>query len=578
MRKHILCDPYQAATGEPTIQVVGWRRGDGRLGIEKQAFAEGHSPIYDFLRTVQPEEGSTFLLIIALSSWEFYGQNRNADTFPERPVEVGRRALCGHPECTRTLDGWVSEPETITHHYKTFESHGKLFRHHANNDPSKAIGSLSKAVWNARMHRVELLAKLTNRLAPDAAQKLGDHEGVAGSMGCRVRWDVCSICGHRAPTRAQYCDHARNQLGSVLPDGRVIAVHNPSPVLFDYSLVIKPADKTAWSLMKVAESLPYELSAAWGEALDLADSRASELTRTAHEIREAWTSPESFLGAFAKTAAGPLTPIADLTLERLPQAPRLLAQGEIAKLAGLHYGLELPEYVVDRLVVATPALISLLGAQPTSVKQADLGYMGDVMRQRVYDPERPWSPLDGGPGAAYRASEPAKTELLSMTDPYTGHSWQTTRGAAQEAATKDTGTRLWQTALFTALYGAGIHKLLKGRSGVGGSLALGLIPGIATERYLHHTFRPYHSPYYLTDQGIPVSGGTEFKEAQVTPTTWAAKLAADMTERGGVEALYARLQGTPFAKWAALPLAEQVSTLTRYDVPTPKAVSWLLTS
>ena len=77
-------------TGEPTVQLVAFDNLRGGLTIEKRAFSEGHSPLYDFLKTVKPEAGCSFILVNALGAYEFYDDNRNGDGFPAQPYKVGQ--------------------------------------------------------------------------------------------------------------------------------------------------------------------------------------------------------------------------------------------------------------------------------------------------------------------------------------------------------------------------------------------------------------------------------------------------------------------------------------------------------
>jgi len=71
-------------------------------------------------------------------------------------------------------------------------------------------------------------------------------------MGSIQAYDVCSICGHKAPTSQDHCHHIKFQLGEVLRDGRRVYMKNPKPKYFDISLVFKPADRIAYTLKKVA--------------------------------------------------------------------------------------------------------------------------------------------------------------------------------------------------------------------------------------------------------------------------------------------------------------------------------------
>ena len=67
-------------------------------------------------------------------------------------------------------------------------------------------------------------------------------------------WGVhnCSVCGHKSRTRADYCTHAKNFLGKILPNGRKVYVTNPDMVFFDLSFVLVGADKVSFVMEKVA--------------------------------------------------------------------------------------------------------------------------------------------------------------------------------------------------------------------------------------------------------------------------------------------------------------------------------------
>lgn len=550
LHKQLELDEHFPKTGEPTVQLVAFPGRNGGLVIEKRAFAESRSPLYDFLQGVQPEAGATFLLVNALGAWETYDDNKNGDGFPEKPYKKGVRATCGHPDCTKTLDGWIAEHEVLTKHYPSFEEHGGIYTHHRNKDKSKSLGDIKKAVWNSRMRRVELLLKVYNDRCKDIVERVGSDDLPAVSMGTHVKWDVCTICGHRAPTRAQYCRHASAQLREVLPDGRKVSVLNPSPRFFDISFVFRPADPTGWTLQKVARQLVVP-SAYAGEVLDEQARVRDVFAKTAAEIHAAWHAPESYIGAYARTVA--------------PTARgRARTQDEVYKFAAEKFSLTLPKLAVERLVALTPAIVQLLGEYPETFKAAS-SEMQNVLRQQAYEPDDDLPSLSFGPGARYRAAEPPRTDLLTMTDPYTGHVYQTTRGAAMGAATQDVRKRLLNTALFGGLYAAGLHV------GLGGALGAWAVPaGLGLGAATHHLVqrpRSYRNPAYMTDQGIPVSGGTHFKEASVTQGEWAAKLAADAASlaSGGHFGAWAR--AAPADQAAALCAGAELPSHTPYDEP-----------
>jgi hypothetical protein len=79
----------------------------------------------------------------------------------------------------------------------------------------------------------------------------------------------CSICGNKAPSRAQYCDDAKFQLGQYLPNGKQVFVWNPSPTFFDLSMVRRPADRIGFMMKKVAQVPEIWSSAELGEHMAL---------------------------------------------------------------------------------------------------------------------------------------------------------------------------------------------------------------------------------------------------------------------------------------------------------------------
>ena len=202
------------ATGEATAQLVVTRGHNGRVLREK--FTKTASEASIFCDTVEPKPGMSIVLVLALGAYETYDLNRNGDGFNEFPYRTGFKPTCG---CCQADGAWVTQSEVLPNHYKTFDEHGKIYRHHQNKDPLKACGDVLKSFWNPQMHRVELLLGLRNELAPDLAERIASGEYPAVSMGCRIKYDVCTICGHKAATRKQYCDHLKFGMRQVTPSG-----------------------------------------------------------------------------------------------------------------------------------------------------------------------------------------------------------------------------------------------------------------------------------------------------------------------------------------------------------------------
>jgi hypothetical protein len=82
-----------------------------------------------------------------------------------------------------------------------------------------------------------------------------DHSYVINGVAvsnCKVAYDICSICGNRASNRGEYCDHLSNHMTEITKTGHQVTAINDVPNFFDISKVIRPADRIAWSLQKVA--------------------------------------------------------------------------------------------------------------------------------------------------------------------------------------------------------------------------------------------------------------------------------------------------------------------------------------
>jgi hypothetical protein len=195
--------------------------------------AEYHPEIANYINSARKIPGKTQILITALGSGEFWGCNVNGDYFPEA-------ALSHFGE---------------DYGYKTFEYNAKIFKHHINKDPKASYGDVALSVYNPQYHRVELIVVLDNALAPEIAERIDNGDYPEWSMGCRVPYDICSICGNKARTRKEYCDHLKYYMGRIHPEsGKQAYAINATPKFFDISQVLIGADKIAKTLKKVASA------------------------------------------------------------------------------------------------------------------------------------------------------------------------------------------------------------------------------------------------------------------------------------------------------------------------------------
>lgn len=250
------------SSDEPTVQIVDL---DATKGFIKQA---ADSSIKEFVAGLKPDPNKVYLHILAMGAGEYFGANRNADYFPE----------------TNLMD-----------YYKTFEtSPAHTFRNHINKNPDIALGKVVLAIYNRRMHRVELIAEVDKEKGRDIIERLERGEFPATSMACKTKYDVCSICGNKAHTRQEYCKHLTDDLGRIYPDGRKVMAMNVAPLkFFDISFVVRPADVTSSVLQKVAFELPQGMAVSSAEIAE--EEKLTDREKTA-EIRK--------LSEFVKNVSG----------------------------------------------------------------------------------------------------------------------------------------------------------------------------------------------------------------------------------------------------------------------------------
>lgn len=200
---------------------------------------EVHPLIARYMSDARKIPGKTQLLIDAMGSGEWWGANRNGDYFPQDQLSH----------------------EGEDYGYRTFMRLAYPYKHHVNKDPAKAYGDrVILSVYHPTMHRVQLIVAVHNDRCSDIIQQVdnGDYPDV--SMGCRVPYDQCSICGNKAPKRSYYCDHLKYQMNRILSDGRRVMAINFKPKLFDISFVLVRAEKASSVLAKVASAQPTILT------------------------------------------------------------------------------------------------------------------------------------------------------------------------------------------------------------------------------------------------------------------------------------------------------------------------------
>lgn len=217
--------------GEPIVSIIDL---NDVGGLTKSA---SDGAISEFASKITPDPNKVYVHILAMGAGEYWGGNRNADFFPE---------------------------ENLIRDHETFmTSPAHVFRNHVNKDPSIAIGQVVFSVYNHRMHRVELIAWIDRSRGADVIERIERGEFPATSMACKTPYDVCAVCGNKASTRQEYCEHLTNDLGRMYPDGRKAMALNVAPLrFFDISIVVRPADVTSSVLQKVASADDHVIGSA----------------------------------------------------------------------------------------------------------------------------------------------------------------------------------------------------------------------------------------------------------------------------------------------------------------------------
>jgi hypothetical protein len=210
--------------------------GNDRVDLVKRAGAE----FVHKLDNIKFASDEVPVHLIAIGATEDYGPNRNGDGF--------KRACCER-------------------YHDTFVKHARFYRDHLNKNPAKSYGIVKASAYHAPMRRIELICALNaskeaaerngGLLADKELEKLARGDDIGVSMACTIPFDICSHCGNKARTRAEYCDSIENgghckagglkhNMGKCADDGSILYADNTQPRFFDISHVVRPADRIAY--------------------------------------------------------------------------------------------------------------------------------------------------------------------------------------------------------------------------------------------------------------------------------------------------------------------------------------------
>ena len=174
-----------------------------------------------------------YVAVIPLGSDESWAQTSNGDSFERK---------------------WL-KPENPEWGHKSFEQYAHAFLNHRNKDPKLGFGDVPMTCFSDPMDRVEGVWRLDKHRAREVGAQHAtsriERDGAASiSMGCRVPYDVCSLCGNKAKSPKEYCRHPKDPgFGHIDPiTCQLCRVFNPFPKFFDLSDVIVPAARESGTL------------------------------------------------------------------------------------------------------------------------------------------------------------------------------------------------------------------------------------------------------------------------------------------------------------------------------------------
>lgn len=232
--------PHSQDFSEPVAALIKVSS-NGIIGHDKQAFVKrAGAEFVEKVSNIKFAADEVPVHLIAIGSTEDYGPNRNGDGFSR---------------------------ETCKKDHHTFEKFARFYRDHANKNPAKSFGLVKASFYNEPMKRIELICALNGTkeaadrngglVADKELEKLASGKDIPVSMACKIPFDICSSCGNKARTRAEYCDSVDNgghckagglkhNMGRVLEDGHILHADNIKCSFFDISHVFRPADRIAY--------------------------------------------------------------------------------------------------------------------------------------------------------------------------------------------------------------------------------------------------------------------------------------------------------------------------------------------
>ena len=148
------------------------------------------------------------------------------------------------------LNGDFFAHEELLKTYKTFIGKS-VFVDHVDENVEDARGIILDAIYNTNGYFVELLEAIDKKAFPQLASGIEKRYITDTSMGCHCEYAICSICGHKAYSDVDICEHVLNYKGLTY-NGLPVFEDNRGVEFFEDSLVSEGADADAKILERVA--------------------------------------------------------------------------------------------------------------------------------------------------------------------------------------------------------------------------------------------------------------------------------------------------------------------------------------
>ena len=148
--------------------------------VEAELQADGDATRFDLEAEIKAHPDSLFVKCFAIKADEM---NDNGDFFSQEELKLATSSFVGVP----------------------------VFTNHNNADAEAARGKVVHSWWNDSRNGIMIIARVDAEAYPQLARGIKEEYIVGTSMGCQVKYSLCSICHNKAETPDQYCEHIKER-------------------------------------------------------------------------------------------------------------------------------------------------------------------------------------------------------------------------------------------------------------------------------------------------------------------------------------------------------------------------------